>query len=102
MLGSMKYGTYIFFAAFSGMGGVFVYFLVPETKDKTLEELDVYFGADKDSIAVADRERMDRINERLGLTGVEDVNQLAGKSTPEKPGIESADDNYVPVNEKVD
>lgn len=102
MLGSLKFGTYIFFAAFSGMGGLFVYFFVPETKDKTLEELDVYFGADKDSVAVADRERMDRINERLGLAGVEDVTQVAGKSTLEKPGIESADDNYVAVNEKDD
>lgn len=79
MLGSMKYGTYIFFAAFSAMGGIFVWLAVPETKDKTLEELDVYFGADKQSVAAADKERMDRINERLGLAGVEDVNQLNEK-----------------------
>lgn len=79
MLDSMKYGTYIFFAAFSGMGGAFVYFLVPETKNKTLEELDVYFGGDKSSVAAADRERMDRINASLGLAEVDDVSQLDEK-----------------------
>ncbi|KZF23319.1 sugar transporter [Xylona heveae TC161] len=71
MLDSMKYGTYIFFAIFSGGGGLFVWLLVPETKDKTLEELDIYFGAAEESIAAADRARMQRINERLGLAGVE-------------------------------
>ena len=80
MLGSMKYGTYIFFAAFSALGGVFVWLFVPETKDKTLEELDVYFGGEKSNVAAADKERMDRINERLGLAGVEDVSQLAEKN----------------------
>lgn len=69
MLDNMKYGTYIFFAAFCAIGGLFVYFFVPETKDKTLEELDVYFGGEKDGIAVADQARMQRINESLGIDG---------------------------------
>jgi hypothetical protein len=69
----MKYGTYIFFAAFCGMGAIFVWLVVPETKNKTLEELDVYFGGDNDSIAAADRERMRRIEESLGIAGVENV-----------------------------
>lgn len=73
MLASMKYGTYIFFAAFCGMGAIFVWLVVPETKNKTLEELDVYFGGDNDSIAAADRERMRRIEESLGIAGVENV-----------------------------
>lgn len=67
----MRYGTYIFFAAFCAIGGLFVYFFVPETKNKTLEELDVYFGGSEDGIAAADQERMRRINESLGLAGVE-------------------------------
>ncbi|KAK5117509.1 hypothetical protein LTR85_008894 [Meristemomyces frigidus] len=87
MLGSMKFGTYIFFAAFSGMGGAFVYFVVPETKDKTLEELDVYFGGDESSVAAADNERMQRINERLGLAGLEDVSQLAEKPIRETDAV---------------
>ena len=73
MLDSMKFGTYIFFASFCGMGGVFVWLVVPETKNKTLEELDVYFGGDDTSIATADRERMRRIEESLGISGVQDV-----------------------------
>lgn len=81
MLASMKFGTYIFFACFSGGGGLFVWWLVPETKNKTLEELDVYFGGDQNSMAVADKERMQRINEKLGLTGVENVEDV------EKRGI---------------
>jgi MFS family permease len=76
MLASMKYGTYIFFAAFCGMGAVFVWLVVPETKNKTLEELDVYFGGDNNSIAVADRERMRRIEESLGILGVREVEDL--------------------------
>lgn len=68
MLTTMKYGTYIFFAAFCAIGAVFVWVYVPETKDKTLEELDVYFGGDASGIAVQDRQRMDRINASLGIT----------------------------------
>ncbi|KAE8452949.1 hypothetical protein EG329_012136 [Mollisiaceae sp. DMI_Dod_QoI] len=76
MLKSMKYGTYIFFAAFCGLGGVFVWLVVPETKNKTLEELDVFFGGDKEDIAERDRVRMRRIEESLGLAGVERVEDL--------------------------
>lgn len=76
MLKSMKYGTYIFFAIFSGLGGLFIWRFAPETKDKTLEELDVFFGGAMDSIAEADRIRMQRINETLGLAGVENVEDL--------------------------
>ncbi|KAJ5212605.1 Major facilitator superfamily domain general substrate transporter [Penicillium cinerascens] len=76
MLNSMKYGTYIFFAIFSGLGGLFIWFFAPETKDKTLEELDVFFGGSEASIAEADRLRMQRINETLGLAGVERLEDL--------------------------
>ncbi|KAJ5833781.1 Major facilitator superfamily domain general substrate transporter [Penicillium riverlandense] len=76
MLDSMKYGTYIFFAVFSGLGGAFIWKFAPETKDKTLEELDVFFGGSKESIAESDRLRMERINEQLGLAGVENLEDL--------------------------
>jgi MFS family permease len=82
MLKSMKYGTYIFFAIFSALGGLFIWKFAPETKDKTLEELDVYFGGAEDSIAESDRLRMLRINERLGLAGVEKVEDLADEKMP--------------------
>jgi MFS family permease len=76
MLSSIKYGTHIFFAIFCAGGGIFVWLLVPETKDKTLEELDVYFGGSEESIVVADRERMQRINERLGLADAQRVEDI--------------------------
>ncbi len=76
MLDSMKYGTYIFFAAFCAIGGIFVFFFVPETKDRTLEELDIYFGGDDSSISQADNARMQRINESLGLVGVQTPEDL--------------------------
>ncbi|RAK71146.1 sugar porter family MFS transporter [Aspergillus fijiensis CBS 313.89] len=81
MLASMKYGTYIFFAIFSGLGGLFIWYFAPETKDKTLEELDVFFGGSMDSIAEADRLRMQTIYDRLGLTGVEKVEDLDNEKT---------------------
>ncbi|KAJ5129082.1 Major facilitator superfamily domain general substrate transporter [Penicillium atrosanguineum] len=84
MLNTMKYGTYIFFAIFSGLGGLFIWWFAPETKDKTLEELDVFFGGSEASIAEADRLRMQRINESLGLAGVENVEDLKVAVTSEQ------------------
>ena len=84
MLNTMKYGTYIFFAIFSGLGGLFIWWFAPETKDKTLEELDVFFGGTEASIAEADRQRMQRINESLGLAGVENVEDLKVAVTSEQ------------------
>ncbi|EEA19696.1 hypothetical protein TMatcc_009840 [Talaromyces marneffei ATCC 18224] len=76
MLDSMQYGTYIFFAIFSLGGGFFIWQFFPETKDKTLEELDVFFGGDMGSIANKDRERMQRIYEELGLAYATEVADL--------------------------
>ncbi|KAJ5108533.1 Major facilitator superfamily domain general substrate transporter [Penicillium angulare] len=76
MLNNMKYGTYIFFAIFSGIGGLFIWWFAPETKDKTLEELDIFFGGTDATIAAADRDRMERIYETLGLAGVDRVEDL--------------------------
>ncbi|KAB8072717.1 sugar transporter [Aspergillus leporis] len=81
MLNFMKYGTYIFFAIFSSLGSLFIWRFAPETKDKTLEELDVYFGGGQASIAEADRLRMQQINECLGLAGVENVEDLKNEKT---------------------
>lgn len=78
----MSYGTYIFFACFCGGGALFVWKFVPETKDRTLEELDMYFGADSNSIAQADKIRMDRIYESLGLAGIERPEDLREKDRP--------------------
>lgn len=40
MMGTIKYGTYVFFAVMCFLAGLWAVFLVPETKGKTLEELE--------------------------------------------------------------
>lgn len=44
MLERISWGLYIFFAAWLALGVVFIYFFIPETKGKTLEEMDQLFG----------------------------------------------------------
>ena len=44
MLSNITWGTYIFFCVWCFLGGVFVLFFLPETKGKTLEEMDRVFG----------------------------------------------------------
>lgn len=44
MLSNLKFGTYVFFASFCGLAGVWAVIFVPETSGKTLEEMDAAFG----------------------------------------------------------
>lgn len=92
MLASMRYGTYIFFACFCIGGGLFIWFFVLETKDKTLEELDVYFGGDISSIAVADQERLARIQECLGITEAETPEEFVEKARITQQVSDAIDD----------
>ncbi|RMZ82395.1 hypothetical protein DV737_g2062, partial [Chaetothyriales sp. CBS 132003] len=88
MIKPMKDGTYIFFAFFSRGGGFSSgYYSQVQTKDKTLEELDSFFGGAEDSLAAAGRERR-QINERLGIANVstaEDFSNSAPSVSAEKP-----------------
>lgn len=54
MISNIGFGTYVFFAAFSAMATVWVFFLVPETNGKTLEEMDHVF---KDKSTIQERQR---------------------------------------------
>ncbi|KAF7556690.1 hypothetical protein G7Z17_g1198 [Cylindrodendrum hubeiense] len=65
MLTSMTYGTYILFGVLTYIGGAFVWFVVPETKRLSLEEMDLIFGSE--GTAQADTERMEEINREIGL-----------------------------------
>lgn len=58
MLESIGWGTFIFFAAFATLAGIWTFFFVPETKDKTLEQLDRLFN---DATGKQDEERRQRI-----------------------------------------
>ncbi|KAF2797086.1 MFS sugar transporter-like protein [Melanomma pulvis-pyrius CBS 109.77] len=68
MLTHMTYGTYIFFGILTAGGAVFVYFVVPETKGLSLEEMDILFG----SVGVAEREkeRWKEVHDEVGLTAI--------------------------------
>ncbi|THY80684.1 hexose carrier protein [Aureobasidium pullulans] len=44
MLENIGFGTYVFFAVFCFLAGVWAYFLVPETRGRTLEQMDEAFG----------------------------------------------------------
>ncbi|KAF3762186.1 general substrate transporter [Cryphonectria parasitica EP155] len=65
MLEAMPYGTYILFGVLTFIGAGFIWFFVPETKRLTLEEMDVIFGSE--GTAQADYERMEEINQEIGL-----------------------------------
>nr|GAT60721.1 general substrate transporter [Mycena chlorophos] len=76
MLQHLGFGTFVFFGAFSLVGGLFVLFFVPETKGVTLEEMEEVFG-NTTGLAAEDAARMDAINRRLGLItdGVDEKKQ---------------------------
>ncbi|KAL8779016.1 MAG: hypothetical protein Q9194_001671 [Teloschistes cf. exilis] len=65
MLKRITYGTFIFFAAMTAGGAVFLWWYVPETKRLTLKEMDVVFGSV--GVARADDQRMREINREIGL-----------------------------------
>lgn len=62
MLAQIKWGTYIFFAAFCLLAFGFTYFFVPETMGKTLEDMDVAFG---DNAAHLEKDRIREIEAQL-------------------------------------
>lgn len=65
MLDTLGWGTYIFFAAFCFIAFFFTYFFVPETRGKSLEEMDVVFG---DTAAHEEKARLMEIASSIGLT----------------------------------
>jgi MFS family permease len=65
MLQTLRWGTYIFFAAFCLLAFGFTWFFVPETKGKSLEDMDVAFG---DVAAHEEKMRLFHIASSLGLT----------------------------------
>ncbi|KAH7119826.1 general substrate transporter [Dendryphion nanum] len=68
MLKHMTYGTYIFFGLLTFGGAIFIYFVFPETKGLSLEEMDILFG----SVGVAEREkeRWREVHAEVGLTDI--------------------------------
>lgn len=56
------YGAYVFFAVFSLLSLVWVYWFVPETAGKSLEEMDHVF---KDLSSEGEEERRERIEQAI-------------------------------------
>lgn len=67
MLSGIGWGTYIFFAVWSGLGGIFIWLCVPETKGRTLEEMDQVFGSHS---STEELEEFAKVQERVGLTAL--------------------------------
>jgi MFS family permease len=70
MLGRIGYKAFLVFMCFCALGLLWVYFVLPELKGLTLEEIDAVF-ADEESME--DRIRRQRIGEELGIWTVADV-----------------------------
>jgi hypothetical protein len=86
MIKSMEWGMYLFFAVWLALGAVFVYFIVPETKGKTLEEMDMVFGS---ITAQEDKEALDTVREEVGLTQLLRGESIGRSSTHDKKEITS-------------
>ncbi|KAF9735174.1 hypothetical protein PMIN03_008821 [Paraphaeosphaeria minitans] len=65
MLNTMTYGTYVFFGMLTFLGALFVFFIVPETKGLTLEEMDILFGSV--GVAAKDKERWAEVHNEVGM-----------------------------------
>ncbi|KAJ5377437.1 uncharacterized protein N7496_004846 [Penicillium cataractarum] len=73
MLESITYGTYIFFAAFCLLALAFTFFCIPETRGKTLEDMDLIFG---DTAAHEEKERIKHIETELRRTQIDENDDL--------------------------
>lgn len=59
MIQNIGFGTYVFFAVFCAIALVWVYFLVPETAGRTLEQMDNVFKDKTTDEETARRERIE-------------------------------------------
>lgn len=98
MLEHLTYGTYIFFGVITFMGAAFIYFFTPETKQLSLEEMDLIFGSE--GVAAADAERQAEINKEIGLEALlEKMN--GGTLSAEKAGDSQEENIDHARNEKI-
>lgn len=72
MLETIGYGTYLFFAGFAAIAFVFTWVVIPETKGRSLEEMDGVFG---DRAAEEEKRRLVEIARGLGIGGLGEVGE---------------------------
>ncbi|TVY84653.1 MFS glucose transporter mfs1 [Lachnellula suecica] len=75
MLKSITFGTFYFFLVFCIILAFWVYFFVPETKGRRIEEMDEIFGGNQ---GVEDMARIADIRRRLGITVSQDISSGKG------------------------
>jgi hypothetical protein len=93
-ISASAYGTFIFFGCMTVIGIVYVIFMVPETKGRTLEEMDELFGSS--GFAAADAERKHRIESEIGLL------ELVGVETSSEKKIDAGHtEEFVDVDTKM-
>lgn len=78
MIDGIGYGTFVFFACFSFLSGVWAFFIAPETKGRTLEQMDQVF---KSHTAAHDHAMKYQIT-RLAIGG----SQAGGHGVPDDKG----------------
>ncbi|THW40772.1 general substrate transporter [Aureobasidium pullulans] len=85
MLKSISWGTYIFFAGWLAVGGAFIWLFIPETKGKTLEEMDAAFGSHS---SVEDIEELARVQQEVGLTDLLEGRHGSAHGDMREKGVE--------------
>ena len=94
MLTHMTYGTYIFFGLLTFLGALFIYFVFPETKGLSLEEMDLLFG----SVGVAEREK-ERWREVHAEVGLGDLLARHGLGGSDRESAHELTDEKAAVSE---
>ena len=87
MLDTIKWGTYIFFAVFCLLALGFTYLWIPETRRKSLEDMDVVFG---DTAAHEEKARLFQIVAQLegrGSSPSDDVEKFGEKQEIEVKSV---------------
>lgn len=74
-----NFGAFIFFGCITTIAIFYVIFFVPETKGRTLEEMDELFGSV--GLAAADKGRKRRIEHEIGLLALVGVEVADEKHT---------------------
>ena len=78
------YGAYIFLGLMCAIAAVYVYFLVPETKNRTLDELDEIFG-DTSGRSTWEAQMMNQAQRDVGLLSLLDLDRAV--VSKEKPAM---------------
>lgn len=93
-----QFGAFIFFGVITLIGAFWVYFFVPETKGRTLEEMDELFGST--GLAAADDERKRRIERDIGLLALlgEDDSGVEESKTASDVAVDSANKQVEPTD----